>query len=98
MRTFKTIAVGSLAALALTMSAIPAQAMTGAGPSSRQIAPQTPDACLYYLNTVGYPTTTERAQGCNHGSFSFNTCVDWLVSRAGVSVSHAQRACYLAYF
>jgi hypothetical protein len=97
MRTIKTLAViGSLAALALGMSAVPAQATAAGAAGSRQIADPNEAACLQYLNRAGYPTTTATMQGCNWGLYSFDNCVSFLTSRAGVSAVHARRACYLA--
>ncbi|SEH01477.1 hypothetical protein SAMN05444920_120181 [Nonomuraea solani] len=93
MRTFKTMAVvGSVAALAFGMFAIPAQGM--AGPNGQR----TPEVCLSYLNSVGYPTTSERARGCNLGYYSYSNCLTYLVSEAAVNAGHARQACYLAYF
>lgn len=99
MRTIKTLAViGSMAALALGMSAVPAQATAAGAAGSRQIADPNEAACLQYLNSVGYPTTPATMQGCNWGLYSYNNCLSFLMSRAGVSAAHAQRACYLAHF
>ncbi|MEV0381234.1 hypothetical protein [Nonomuraea sp. NPDC050643] len=99
MRILKIIAVsGSLAALAMGMSALPAQAVSAAaaGPavaSVQRAAPQSPDDCLLYLNDHGYPSTPARVSACNSLVEAF--CIE-ILEDSEVLSSVAVTACRLS--
>jgi hypothetical protein len=98
MSILKNIAVaGSMAALAMGMSALPAQAVsTAAGPAASGVlraAPRSPSDCLNYLNSHGYSSTPQRVSACNSLIEAF--CIEGLED-SQVPHAHALAACRLS--
>lgn len=98
MSILRNIAVaGSLAALAMSLSALPAQAVPAVAGSAasavQQAAPRSPDDCLDYLNSQGYASTPARVSACDSLVEAF--CVE-ILEDSEVRSDHAAIACRLA--
>ncbi|NBE98076.1 hypothetical protein FE391_41030 [Nonomuraea sp. KC401] len=95
MRILKVVAIsGTLAALAMGMSALPAQAAAGSvSPGVQRVVQQSPDDCLAYLNENGYASTPARVSACNSLVEAF--CIE-ILEDSQVLAPHAVNACRLS--